>query len=847
MPDVGGGMFLRPLKGRLQGRALALIASVAVVFDCGVVADSLSRAGPLAVENLTVSSGANLSHLLVDGDPASYWYSSALPGPGRRQWVRLAFGRHLALDSVVLSPSPEGGFPTGLEVLYSTDGGQVWYRVAGASFSNYPDPGSEPVRIQLHSVVADALMLQANYLSKDRQGRYTFQLAEVEVEGSEPGPFFTSRGGSWDADLDMMWKIFGSASDGSAAVPAMGGESAWMEWNALKLCWFPDESLRQFLRNQFTQYTVEPDGYIWSWGDQEGWPTHGHRHYDSNPKYILGACRYFLWCGDEGFLQTSTSPTTDMAFGIRYEGTEPVRWDAASHMAVRLERDRTIGQSFDAARMFTAVGGSFPTYVTAGSGMTLRLLKGGLGGELVAERAFADVLDNAWVMLEVGPQAAGRYYLEMCCPVGTIGWWSINDDAIPGGQAYRDGQAVERDPRTLLERLRSAMDFQLDQLDGREGLMVISDPASNGTYNGFPTDYWDNFPFGYKSAYANIYFYASLAAMTELEDAMGNAGRAAELRALRPLVKRRFNEEFWDDAKGRYVGCVDARGEVHDYGFTYVNTEAIAYGLADEEKARRIYSWLDGSREIAGDYSKGKDIYRYVVAPRSSTIPVESVEPHWWYDINGAISIGPGGRANYDEHLENGGVIFYTSFYDLVSRLLYISPDDALTRLDAIMAEFHKDQLRRDPPNGQGVAWKLGIIGEFPESGLVPAFLVHGFLGACAGSDGLHISPRLPSKMPYVGVRDLWFRGSMYTITASREAANASIMARAGGYDVVVPNGRHVLVVDGTVRELGNVEPPLIDVREGSGLGLVLAALAMCGGTCRGRRLKGPGMSTSVR
>jgi hypothetical protein len=186
-------------------------------------------------------------------------------------------------------------------------------------------------------------------------------------------------------------------------------------------------------------------------------------------------------------------------------------------------------------------------------------------------------------------------------------------------------------------------------------------------------------------------------------------------------------------------------------------------------------------------------------------------------------------------------LIFYTSFYDLMSRLLYISPDDALTRLDAIMAEFHKDQLRRDPPNSQGVAWKLGITGEFPESGLVPSFVVNGFLGAYAGSDGLHLSPRLPTRLPCVGARDLWFGGSLYTITASRDARNATMSTRPGGYEVLVPNGRHVLVVDGTVRELGSVEPRLVDVREMPSLVLSSAVLAACCGTWKRRRSAGRG------
>ncbi len=794
----------------------------------GIILGSFGTAGSspevarLPIKNLTASSETDLVSRLIDGDTESFWSSSPVPSPGRRQWLKLYFGRHWALSTLTLYPSLQGGFATGFEVLYSTDGGLVWYKVPGASFANFPDPGSKPVRIRLNLIVADSLMLDISYLSKDRQGQYTCKFGELEVEGSEPGPFFTSRGGSWDADLNMMWRIFGAASDGSSAVPPLGGEAAYMEWNALKVCWTEDESLRLAVREQLSQYTVGPDGYVWSWGDREGWPTHGHRHYDSNPKYILGACRYYLWSGDDEFLFTRCSATVDMAFSIRYQGSEELRWDCSTHVAYRLERNRTIGQSFVAQRAFTAVGGCFPTWFTTESGMTLRLMKDGPGGELVAERMFSNVPDNAWIMLETELQPPGRYYLEMSCPVGTVGWWSANDDLIPDGEAYRDGKQVQRFPGTVLERLRSAMDFQLRELEGKDGLIVIRDPDSNGTYNGFPTDYWDNFPFGFLSAYANIYFYASLSAMAELEDALGNPGRALELRNLSTLAKQRFNEVFWDEAKGRYIGCVDSSGARHDYGFTYLNMEAVAYGLADPEKARKIYSWLDGKREVEGDHSKGKDIYLYVVAPRSTTIPVENVQPYWWYDIQGAISVGPGGKANYGEHVENGGIIFYTSFYDLISRLLYLSADDALCRLDAIMAEFHKDQLRRDPPNNQGIRWKLGIVGEFPESGLVPTFVVHGFLGAYAGADGLHLCPRLPSALSYVGVEDLWFRGNLYTITAVRNATNATMLALPGRFQVVVPNGRHVVILGGGLRELGEVELP---VQVGESAFLALGAI----------------------
>ncbi len=212
---------------------------------------------------------------------------------------------------------------------------------------------------------------------------------------------------------------------------------------------------------------------------------------------------------------------------------------------------------------------------------------------------------------------------------------------------------------------------------------------------------------------------------------------------------------------------------------------------------RLIYSWLDGERTIRGDVSTGKDIYVFKIAPRSTTIPVESIEPYWWYDINGAISIGPGGKANFGEHLENGGAIFYTSFYDLMGRLRWISPDDAVRVFDRIMSEFHVDQLRRDPANSKGIRWKLGVIGEFPESGLVPTFPLYGLLGASARSDGLHIRPRIPRHFDWICVKDVDFRGYSYRINVTRSLDAPLISSRGSDVELWLP-ARGEYVIAGT-------------------------------------------------
>lgn len=112
---------------------------------------------------------------------------------------------------------------------------------------------------------------------------------------------------------------------------------------------------------------------------------------------------------------------------------------------VPLEAGRSLGQTVTINEPFISLSGCFPTWETRDSGLTLTLYRDGPGGELVATQRFTDVADNGWLSLEVAEQPAGLYYLEASEPVGTIGWWSTPDDALPGGEAYRDGRLAAGD------------------------------------------------------------------------------------------------------------------------------------------------------------------------------------------------------------------------------------------------------------------------------------------------------------------------------------------------------------------------------------------------------------------
>jgi len=323
-----------------------------------------------------------------------------------------------------------------------------------------------------------------------------------------------------------------------------------------------------------------------------------------------------------------------------------------------------------------------------------------------------------------------------------------------------------------LARLRAAMGFQLKDLRGDEGVLVMTSTDHDGTTKSVPSNYWDDIPFGYKSAYENIYFYASLEAMAQLLDAAGDGNEARRLRSLRERVRRRYNDEFWDERAGRYIGCIDRLGRRHDYGFTYVNTEALAYGLGSRSQAQRIYHWMETEPTQSG---KADTYTAYRFAPRVNTLDCS----RWWY-LEGKAEIP---SQPWGKHCENGGAILYTSHYDLVARARLLGADDAYRRLQQILDRYREpDRLCGGSPlcHGEVNGWEVGTDVPFPESGLVPAAFLYAFLGIEAEGDGLHIRPNLPAALRYAGVRNLRYRGLHLDIRVTRDTVE--IASRDPGY-----------------------------------------------------------------
>jgi hypothetical protein len=349
--------------------------------------------------------------------------------------------------------------------------------------------------------------------------------------------------------------------------------------------------------------------------------------------------------------------------------------------------------------------------------------------------------------------------------------------------------------RANIDRMRTAIRFALDEFsvqrrhhvvvpwvghEGRSGLVLSEDgKKSQRPGLGVGNNYWDLLPFGGHDALATIYLFDALNRFIAIEKAIAehpewqfndrpDALDPIELESLCESIRKDFQIRFWNTETRRFVGWIDLIGKAYDYGFTFVNLEAIHYGLASPDQASSIFDWLDGRREIAGDTARGADIYHWRFAPRATT--KRNIETYAWM-WSGPESIPWGGQ------VQDGGAVLGFSYFDVMSRLKSQGPDDAWTRLQEILHWFEEVQAEggyrayyakpgRGTLQGGGTAGGLGLDEEFFESVLVPQVMLYGFLGAEPTANGLSLSPSLPKAWPSMTIHGIESGGYRLSVEA---------------------------------------------------------------------------------
>lgn len=319
--------------------------------------------------------------------------------------------------------------------------------------------------------------------------------------------------------------------------------------------------------------------------------------------------------------------------------------------------------------------------------------------------------------------------------------------------------------------------------EGRSGVRYTPDGKKEIiTGRGIGNNYWDLLPFGYKDVYATIHYYDALRTMARIEREVRQHhewNMPGGVLALDPDfllkhaedVKREGNRLFWNPRTRRYAP-IDADGKMHDYGFTFLNLEAIYYGFATPERAREILRWISGERVVEGDTAQGGDIYFWRFAPRASTR--RNVDYYLWaWSAPESIPFG--------DQVQDGGAVLGFSYHDLMARLKVRGADDAWNRLQEIIRWFEEvesaggyrkyyDGSRPGRLQGGGTAGGLGLDMEFFESVLVPQVMLYGFLGFQPSADGFALQPSLPSEWRELRIDRIRWREVTLDITAARNS-----------------------------------------------------------------------------
>ncbi len=360
--------------------------------------------------------------------------------------------------------------------------------------------------------------------------------------------------------------------------------------------------------------------------------------------------------------------------------------------------------------------------------------------------------------------------------------------------------------------------------DGRSGLRRLPDGKKEIIAGrGIGNNYWDLLPFGNLDCYASIQYYDALRTFIALEREIkehpewqipkpGLQPDVATLEQQAVDIKESGNRLFWNADTGRFVACIDADGQGHDYGFTFLNCEAVAYDFATPEHARAILDWLEGKRIVEDDTAKGSDIYHWRFGPRATTR--RNLDWYFWA-WNNPESIPWGNQ------VQDGGAVLGFAYHDLLARLKVLGPDNAWRRLREMLQWFEEvqsaggyrkyyDGTREGTLQGAGTPGGLGLDKEFFESVLVPQIMLYGFLGFQPRADGFNLQPQLPSDWPELKITRIRFQDSVLSIRVGLQDASIEILNDAKASTPIwirIPPGNWRQTTLGSNGEVGESRP----------------------------------------
>lgn len=415
------------------------------------------------------------------------------------------------------------------------------------------------------------------------------------------------------------------------------------------------------------------------------------------------------------------------------------------------------------------------------------------------------------VVPKSGSTLSGTFALNYVRPTFDTRYSNNNALFISTIKEYYNATGDTQFLKEYITKARKAMNFLMQMYDDDKNLNKQSYlfghyGSTTELCDGLVNGYWD---VTYTPVYdfqSNMYFYEALRDLSYLEnelttagitvnesatvstasiDGMGTSDYACDLEQVASDLLTAIRSTFWNGT--RFVAGKDNSGNVADNGHVVWNLQAIESGVATEEQAAAIMNWIDGE----------SDMYQFGLAPMTNTIDNETSNMYSSFYQHTTMSTN--GIGAFEQNVQNGGAVMYSSYYDLMSRLQVNGTEDAYGRLTAIRdwylpianaydyetedakdfyynyfneqgkAYYYLQNGARDIDGdgvhdcGNGI---IGLDGEFPESLLAVAAVPRGFFGVENISiDCLGITPELPSDLQHWKIENMDFSSVKYDVS----------------------------------------------------------------------------------
>jgi hypothetical protein len=547
-----------------------------------------------------------------------------------------------------------------------------------------------------------------------------------------------------------------------------GHAMAWADWNGRTLDWTGTAG-RQAQADSLLKTKQDDDGYVWAWPDSQGWPfpdpkLYDARHFTSNAMYILGAWRYYSWSGDSAFL-TTMLPRLRKAMSFYLDSLGGSSGIVTIASPDHSGRDGAVSSNYWDITSFGHLDAFLNAYFYGALEAMAQLEEHVRNNEQAKQlRALRPTVLKRYNQIFWNDEA-GRY-------VQTVDSDGVSHDY---GSTYVNLEAASfgLPSAAQADRIFDWLDHGHTELQNTVVLL-----EGGGLAPKLQPGHTMGMSFTANAAIVSVgarfATYGERGAAFTMALYQGTPGSAGSVK----IAEQQYTD--WGDggvahievpkqAPGvYYLEVSNVTGTLAWWSSMNVAAGALAYsdGIPAPDARSRFVVAL-------GSYFEGPaDIYsKWVYAPRSTT----RRNNYWFFLENVTIPWG--------NQVQDGGAILYTSGFDIMARALYRGADDAWSRMTAILDRWKDpDHLCGGTPLFRGETTvdsgtkntSVGTDIPFPESGLAPASFLYAFVGVEAEPDALVITPKLPSTLSHVGMRNIYWHGKKLDLLVTRNRINVS-------------------------------------------------------------------------